>query len=89
MRLTLLLLLLSFNAYSQFGRGSEYHVHRMPYKVKVQHSRAWKVIGLTMIVGGIYAGQNKAPQRYDVPLIGFGLLITIEGIRLRKEASKD
>jgi len=48
----------------------------------------WKVVGLTMIAGGIYAGQNQVPQRYDVPLIGFGAIITIEGIRLRKTAHK-
>jgi hypothetical protein len=83
-----LFLFISINASAQFGRGSEWHNQRMTYKTKVQYSRVWKVVGLTMIAGGIYAGQNKVPQRYDVPLIGFGAIITIEGIRLRKSAHK-
>lgn len=82
------MVLLPLFACGQFGRGSEWHNQRMSYKAKVQYSRAWKVVGLTMIASGIYAGQNKAPQRYDVPLIGFGAIITIEGIRLRKTAHK-
>lgn len=82
------LLLLPLIVFAQFGRGSEWHNARMSYKAKVHYSRAWKVVGLSMIAAGIYAGQNKVPQRYDVPLIGFGAIITIEGIRLRKTAHK-
>lgn len=61
---------------------------RMNDKTKIHYSRAWKIIGLSLIASGIYAGRNNAPQRYDVPLIGFGAIITIEGIRLRKTAHK-
>lgn len=85
MRATLFAILLTINAQAQFGRGSEWHKDNMSDKAKLQYSRAWKIAGLTMVSTGIYLAQMRQnPQRVDVPLIGFGTIIMIEGIRLRK-----
>lgn len=85
MKLLFIAILLSINAQAQFGRGSEWHKDNMSDKAKMQYSKAWKIVGLTMVSTGIYLAQTRNnPQRVDVPLIGFGAIITIEGIRLRK-----
>lgn len=73
-------------ALSQFGRGSEWHKDHMSQKAKINNSIMWKTAGLTMMSAGIYIGRHNPPQRIDIPMIGFGVIITIEGIRLRKEA---
>lgn len=80
----LFLLLLSLDTNAQFGRGCEWHETNMPDKAKVQYSRTWKITGIIMVGTGIYlVNTNQNPQRLDIPLIGFGTILTIEGIRLR------
>jgi len=70
---------------AQFGRGAEWHETHMSDKAKLQPSRVWKVVGLTLVGSGIYLAQQKQnPQRIDVPFIIFGTIISIEGIRLKK-----
>lgn len=86
-KIVAVLMLVPASVFGQFGHGSEWHKNRMSQKEKIQHSRMWKAAGLTMMSTGIYIGRTNSPQRIDVPLIGFGLIITIEGIRLRKDAS--
>ena len=85
--LTSLMCWITLMASSQYDRGIKFNLFPMNDKVKIQYSRAWKIIGLSLIATGIYAGKNNAPQRYDVPLIGFGMIITLEGIRLKKSAN--
>ena len=88
-RIILISLLLSISAicFSQYNYQhsptSNPTEDRMAVQTKLKYSRMWKIVGLSLLSTGLYLGNTKQnPQRIDVPMIVFGAVLTIEGIRL-------